>query len=119
MVVGSSREQPLPSDTEALLASFTELVATAIANAESRARLARLAEEKAALQLVATLVARGIPQEELFEAVTEEVGALLGASTHSWGATNPTVRLPSSGPGAQRAATLRLAAGAPSEEGTW
>ena len=33
----SSLEQPLPPDTEARLASFTELVATAIANAESRA----------------------------------------------------------------------------------
>jgi signal transduction histidine kinase len=32
--------QPLPADTEARLASFTELVATAIANAESRAALA-------------------------------------------------------------------------------
>src|SRR5439155_1671968 len=32
-------EQPLPADTEARLASFTELVATAIANAESRAEL--------------------------------------------------------------------------------
>ena len=37
---GSSLEQPLPADTEARLASFTELVATAIANAESRAALA-------------------------------------------------------------------------------
>ena len=33
-------EQPLPPDAEARLASFTELVATAIANAESRAALA-------------------------------------------------------------------------------
>ena len=32
-------EQPLPADTEARLASFTELVATAIANADSRAEL--------------------------------------------------------------------------------
>jgi signal transduction histidine kinase len=37
---GSTMEQPLPADTEARLASFTELVATAIANAESRAGLA-------------------------------------------------------------------------------
>ena len=37
---GSTLEQPLPADTEARLASFTELVATAIANAESRAELA-------------------------------------------------------------------------------
>ena len=34
---GSTLEQPLPPDTEARLASFTELVATAIANTESRA----------------------------------------------------------------------------------
>src|SRR5205807_4973415 len=62
MVVGSSQEPPLPSETEARLASFTGLVATAVANAESRAELARLAEEQAALRRVATLVARGIPQ---------------------------------------------------------
>jgi hypothetical protein len=49
--------------TEARLASFTELLATAIANAESRAGLARLAEEQAALRRVATLVARGAPPE--------------------------------------------------------
>ena len=35
----STLEQPLPPDTEARLASFTELVATAIANAASRAEL--------------------------------------------------------------------------------
>jgi signal transduction histidine kinase len=40
IAAGSSRKQPLPADTEARLASFTELVATAIANAESRAALA-------------------------------------------------------------------------------
>ena len=44
---GSTRDQQLPADTEARLASFTELVATAIANAESRAALTRLAEEQA------------------------------------------------------------------------
>jgi hypothetical protein len=38
MIVGSrSRKQPLP-DTESGLASFPELLATAIANAESRTR---------------------------------------------------------------------------------
>jgi signal transduction histidine kinase len=39
IAAGSTLEQPLPADTEARLASFTELVATAIANAESRAEL--------------------------------------------------------------------------------
>jgi signal transduction histidine kinase len=39
MGAGSTREEPLPPDAEARLASFTELVATAIANADSRAKL--------------------------------------------------------------------------------
>jgi GAF domain-containing protein len=77
MAAGSTGGQPLPADTEPRLASFTELVATAIANTESRAALARLAKEQAALRRVATLVARGVPPEEVFAAVTEEVGQLL------------------------------------------
>jgi GAF domain-containing protein len=40
MVVGSTREQPLPADSEERLAGFTELAATAIANAEAQAALA-------------------------------------------------------------------------------
>ena len=40
IAAGSTRKQPVPADTEARLASFTELVAMAIANAESRAALA-------------------------------------------------------------------------------
>jgi signal transduction histidine kinase len=40
MIAASNVEQPLPPDTEARLADFTDLVATAIANAESRADLA-------------------------------------------------------------------------------
>ena len=67
----------LPADTEARLASFTELVATAIANADSRAELARLAEEQAALRRVATLVAHGVPPEDVFAAVIEEIARLL------------------------------------------
>jgi signal transduction histidine kinase len=39
MGAGSTLEEPLPPDAEARLASFTELVATAIANADSRAEL--------------------------------------------------------------------------------
>jgi signal transduction histidine kinase len=54
-------------------------VATAIANAESRAGLARLAEEQAALRRVATLVAEGLPPAELFSAVSEEVAGLFGS----------------------------------------
>jgi signal transduction histidine kinase len=77
MSAGSSRVQPLPSDAEARLASFTELVATALANAESRAALARLAEEQAALRRVATLVAHGATPERVFAAVIDEYARLV------------------------------------------
>jgi signal transduction histidine kinase len=73
MAAGSSGTEPLPADTEARLASFTELLAMAIANAESHAGLARLVEEQTALRRVATLVARGAPPDALFAAVVEEV----------------------------------------------
>jgi signal transduction histidine kinase len=39
MVLSSTQEEPLPADTEARLAAFTELAATAIANSESQAAL--------------------------------------------------------------------------------
>jgi len=77
ILAGSTLEQPLPPDTETRLASFTELVATAIANTDSRAALARLAEEQAALRRVATLVAQATPPEQVFAAVAGEVGGLL------------------------------------------
>jgi signal transduction histidine kinase len=77
MAAGSPGKEPLPADIEGRLAGFTELLATAIANAETQAGLARLAEEQAALRRVATLVARGAAPEEVFAAVTEEVGRLL------------------------------------------
>jgi signal transduction histidine kinase len=79
MVVLSPRDEPLPADTEARLTDFTELVATAIANAESRAALAQLAQEQTALRRVATLVAGGTGPEQLFAAVADEVQELVGA----------------------------------------
>ena len=77
MAAGWSREEPMPADTEPRLAQFTDLVATAVANAETRAGLARLAEEQAALRRVATLVAHGAPPEDVFAAVANEVERLL------------------------------------------
>jgi PAS domain S-box-containing protein len=79
MVVSSGEPDPLPEGTEARLAGFTELLATAVANAESHEALARLAEEQAALRRVATLVAQGVPPVEIFAAVSDEVGGLIGA----------------------------------------
>jgi signal transduction histidine kinase/uncharacterized protein YoaH (UPF0181 family) len=79
LAVASKSERPLPLDTERRVAKFTELVATAVANAESRAELAGLAQEQAALRRVATLVAEGAPPAKAFEAVTAEAGRLIGA----------------------------------------
>ena len=78
IISSSTREEPLPADTEARLAGFTELVATAIANAQARVELRGHAEEQAALRRVATLVARGVSPEEVFAVVTAEVGRVLG-----------------------------------------
>jgi PAS domain S-box-containing protein len=84
MVVADFRDEPIAPQTESRLAQFTELVATALANAESRAELAAsearartLAEEQAALRRVATLVARESSPGEIFALVAEEVGQVL------------------------------------------
>jgi PAS domain S-box-containing protein len=79
-MVVSSTEQ-LPEGTEARLADFTELLATAIENAESREALQQLAEEQAALRRVATLVAQDVRPAEVFSAVSEEVARLFGTDT--------------------------------------
>ena len=76
MTVGYARERALPADTETRLTGFTELVATAVANAQARLEVRGYAEEQAALRRVATLVARGEPPAVLFAAVAKEVGAL-------------------------------------------
>jgi PAS domain S-box-containing protein len=75
----ATTEHPLPADTEARVASFTELVATAIANTEARTEVGRLVDEQAALRRVATLVAEGAAPLEVFQTVTREVGILSGA----------------------------------------
>jgi signal transduction histidine kinase len=51
----------------------------AAAIAESREELRVLAEEQAALRRLATLVARGVPPDEVFAAVAQEVGSVLDA----------------------------------------
>jgi GAF domain-containing protein len=83
MTVGSATGQPPAPETEARLAGFTELVAAAIANADAREELHRVADEQTALRRVATLIARGAPSAEVFAAVAEEIGALFGADITS------------------------------------
>ena len=77
--LGAARtgREPLPPSAEAQLGQFAELVATAIANAQARIEVERLADEQAALRRVATLVAQGIGAEPVFQAVADEARALL------------------------------------------
>ncbi|MGH3645028.1 MAG: GAF domain-containing protein [Mycobacterium sp.] len=86
-IVGSTSPEPMPADTEARIADFADLVATAIANAATRAELrasrdelSALAEQQAALRRVATLVARGVSPSEVFEAVADEMARLVHVS---------------------------------------
>ena len=81
MVVSAVGSQALPDGAEGRLADFTELVATAIENAQSREALEHVADEEAALQRVATLVAQGVGRAEIFSEVSEEVGRLFGTGT--------------------------------------
>ena len=77
-IVGSTKPASLPPDIEARVGDFTDLVATAIANAQTRADLAVLAEQQTALRRVATLVARGEQPSEVFSAVAGELARCLG-----------------------------------------
>jgi PAS domain S-box-containing protein len=79
IIASSEQDAHQLTDAESRIAGFTELVATAISNAEARAEVARLVDEQAALRRVATLVAEGVPADELLGAVTREAGTLLGA----------------------------------------
>ena len=71
--------EPFQYGAKHRLGDFASLVAQAIANAEARRELGAVAEEQAALQRVATLVAGGKPQREVLEAVMHHVGHLLEA----------------------------------------
>jgi PAS domain S-box-containing protein len=85
MIAASTHERVLPPETAARIGQFTELMATAIANAEARAEVARLAAEQSALRRVATLVAQGASAPAVFDAVTTEVKELLNAEAVSLG----------------------------------
>src|SRR4051794_1289339 len=80
LIAVTSQSEPLPRETDSRIGKFTELVATAIANAGARDELSMLVEEQAALRRVATLVAEGAAPTEVFDAVIAEVGQLLGAA---------------------------------------
>jgi PAS domain S-box-containing protein len=81
VMIASSKAREFPPGTEARLRDFTELLATAIANASAHAQVRVLADEQAALRRVATLVARQEPQDEVFGAIAEEIGRLLAVDS--------------------------------------
>jgi len=68
--VGAPELGPTPSETIGRITEFTELVATAISNAETRRKLQRAVSEQEALRKAATLVASGASQEEVFAVIT-------------------------------------------------
>jgi PAS domain S-box-containing protein len=77
MIMGTTGDEPLPPETELRLGQFTDLMATAIANTESRARANELAEEQAALRRVATLVAKEAPPSDVLAKVAEELANVI------------------------------------------
>jgi signal transduction histidine kinase len=83
IAASTKRDVPFPANTEVQITSFTELVATAVENAESQAELRRMADEQAALRRVATLVAGGVRSELVFTAVVQELSQLTGADITS------------------------------------
>jgi signal transduction histidine kinase len=76
-----TRRGRFPSDTADRMTDFTELAATAIANAQAEQDLRHLTDIQAALRRLATLVARGERPEAVFAAVTREVLRHFGSGT--------------------------------------
>ena len=77
MVAAAQQPEPLPAAAESRIEEFSELVAMAIANAEARTEMERLAQEQAALRGVATLVAEGADTAEVFAAVAHKVSEVM------------------------------------------
>ncbi|MEP7332538.1 MAG: GAF domain-containing protein [Terracoccus sp.] len=59
------------------LEQFAELVTVALANSQAQQEIRQLAHEQTALRKVAELVARAVPQQEIFDAVAAEAADLL------------------------------------------
>jgi hypothetical protein len=83
-VVASSGKR-LADDTETCLTEITRLLAAAIAVAHAREGLTQLADEQAALQRVATLVAQAAAPAKIFAAVSAEVDRVLHLNSAAFG----------------------------------
>ena len=80
MWVGGRRAEPLAAAAETRLRDFAELAAVAVANAQSRHQLRRLADSEASLRRVATLAAEGATPAELLATVADEAARILGGA---------------------------------------
>ena len=97
------RRLPVPAPPEPPL--FIGFVRDITERLRTERELRELAAEQAALHRVAALVARGVPRREVVDAVTEEVGRLLGAQTATPSATRAPPRPACSAAGTRRAST--------------
>ncbi|XVU29780.1 GAF domain-containing protein [Actinoplanes sp. CA-054009] len=79
LLIATRRDEPFPADTEERLATFTELVATAVANTQAHEQVRRYGEEQASLCRIATLVAEGTCPEALLNAITDELAGTFAA----------------------------------------
>jgi GAF domain-containing protein len=80
ILVGTTGAEPFPPETETRLTQFAELIATAVANAQSRETVAELAEEQAALRRIAVLVAQDVSASKIFSAVSDEVARMFDSA---------------------------------------
>ncbi|WP_052359496.1 GAF domain-containing protein [Actinoplanes friuliensis] len=79
VLTAMTQSGPVVPGLEHRLVEFAEVAAVAIASAQARAGLRLIAPEQAALRRVAEAMAHGGAEQQLFDTVTEEVSALLGA----------------------------------------
>ena len=77
MLAGVYGEETFPADIERRLEQFSELMATAIANAEARTQVDQFLKQQAALRRVAELVARETAPAEVFSVIAQEIAQLL------------------------------------------
>lgn len=73
----SSQDEPLADDIEDGISAFTQLVSTALANAQANDELRELAREKSELLRVAEIAAAGADPIEVFAAVVRSASAVL------------------------------------------
>jgi signal transduction histidine kinase len=78
LIIGSAREEPMPAETEARICDFADLVATAVANAETRAELKA---SRARIVAAADQARRGI-ERDLHDGAQQRIVSLgLGLRT--------------------------------------